>query len=280
MSNTSETIQPVDPSAHNAEMVAKADASGAQFTSGKAQPGLDAEMPVGDAAPAAPAADGRPANVPEKFWNAETKTVNTEALLASYATLEASRGQPADPAPAEPAAGDEPAGDPPAADTAVARAQAEFEANGDLSEESYAALEAEGIDRPTVEAYVRGIESSRLLAHTAAGGEEQYTAMIEWAGKNLSADEIAAYDAATEGSPRDLVAAVQGLSERFAAGRRNEPALLAGGETPLASNDGFKSKAEMVAAMSDPRYRSDEAYRSDVARRMAASMAVGINPTM
>jgi hypothetical protein len=33
----------------------------------------------------------------------------------------------------------------------------------------------------------------------------------------------------------------------------------------------YRSVAEVVAAMSDPRYKSDAAYRSDVERKLAIS---------
>jgi len=33
----------------------------------------------------------------------------------------------------------------------------------------------------------------------------------------------------------------------------------------------FRSVAEVVQAMSDPRYKTDQAYRSDVERKIAAS---------
>lgn len=56
--------------------------------------GTQSGAPQGDPASTENQAPVRPDNVPEKFWNAETGTVNTEALLASYTELEKTRSKP------------------------------------------------------------------------------------------------------------------------------------------------------------------------------------------
>jgi len=40
---------------------------------------------------------------------------------------------------------------------------------------------------------------------------------------------------------------------------------------PPSTGSGFRSQAELVQAMSDPRYDSDPAYRQDVARKLERS---------
>jgi hypothetical protein len=52
-----------------------------------------APAPTGDPAPAPAPADGRPAHVPEKFWDPEAKTVRTDAVLKSYTELEKMRAK-------------------------------------------------------------------------------------------------------------------------------------------------------------------------------------------
>lgn len=47
-----------------------------------------AKPPASATAASSPAADGRPENVPEKFWDADSKSVRTEAVLDSYRALE------------------------------------------------------------------------------------------------------------------------------------------------------------------------------------------------
>jgi hypothetical protein len=43
------------------------------------------------------------------------------------------------------------------------------------------------------------------------------------------------------------------------------------GKAPSSSGNSFRSQAELVAAMGDPRYDTDEAYRDDVLRRLDQS---------
>jgi hypothetical protein len=43
------------------------------------------------------------------------------------------------------------------------------------------------------------------------------------------------------------------------------------GSAPRNSGDTFRSQAELVAAMSDPRYDRDPAYRADVADKLERS---------
>jgi hypothetical protein len=43
------------------------------------------------------------------------------------------------------------------------------------------------------------------------------------------------------------------------------------GSAPRNTGDVFRSQAELVAAMSDPRYDKDPAYRQDIADKLAVS---------
>lgn len=222
----------------------------------------------------------RPENIPEKFWDAATGTVRTDALLSAYQTLESARGTPpAD--PESPPAGTEPPAvdpeSPPAEANAVVRAQEEWNANGALSEETYAALEKDaGIDRATIDTYIQGVQAMQQLAFVAAGGEEQYGQMVEWAKTHLTPAEIEAYDEAVgSNNAKELATAVQGLASRYRQGARNEPPLLSGqGAVPLP--EGFKSRSEMTAAMSDPKYRVDPNFRAEVAAKIAAASKAGV----
>lgn len=217
----------------------------------------------------------RPAYVPEKFWNAETGTIDVEGLAKSYGELERGRTKPADQA----AEGDaDPAADASAdaaTDSVVARAAAEFEQDGQLSDATYDALAEQGIDRATVDNYVAGIQAQQLLAYTAVGGEDNYGKMVQWAASHLTESELTAYNEAVgSGDPNAILAAVQGLNSRFAQERSVEPGMLEGGR-PV-TIEGFSSSAEMKAAMADPRYRKDEAFRQEVMRKIDAATKAGV----
>jgi hypothetical protein len=103
------------------------------------------------------------------------------------------------------------------------------------------------------------------------GGQEQYTNMMGWAKDNLSENEIEMYDAVMDrGDPLACFFAVQALAYRFQDASGVDGQLLTG-TTPSSSADVFRSQAELVRAMSDPRYDSDPAYRMDVAEKLERS---------
>lgn len=103
------------------------------------------------------------------------------------------------------------------------------------------------------------------------GGQEQYANMMGWAQQNLSEGEIEMYDAVMDrGDPLACFFAVQALAYRFQDASGVDGQLLTG-TTPSSSQDVFRSQAELVRAMSDPRYDSDPAYRQDVAEKLERS---------
>lgn len=159
----------------------------------------------------------------------------------------------------------------------------EYAANGELSAASLAALEKAGISKPMVDAYIRGQEA--MLRETVnemtalAGGEEGYKAMTEWAAASLPKAEIEAFNTAVSSGNRALVRiAVAGLAARWKASEGDAPGRLVGGRADAGGaggGDGFRSSAEMVAAMRDPRYGRDDAYTRDVERRTANATFFG-----
>jgi len=103
------------------------------------------------------------------------------------------------------------------------------------------------------------------------GGEKAYKSMINWAGQNLSKTEIQMYDSVMgRGDPNSIFFAVQALNNKYADAVGNDGQLLTGRGTAQDSQ-GFRSQAELVQAMSDPRYDNDPAYRSDVMRKLENS---------
>ena len=103
------------------------------------------------------------------------------------------------------------------------------------------------------------------------GGEKAYKSMLEWAGSNFSKDEIEMYDGImNEGNPSAIFFAVQALQARYNDGVGSDGQTLTGRGAET-TDDSFKSQAELVAAMSDPRYDRDPAYRQDLMRRLENS---------
>ena len=103
------------------------------------------------------------------------------------------------------------------------------------------------------------------------GGEKAYQSMIQWAGQNLSQEEIQMYDSVmSKGDANSIFFAVQALNNKYSDAVGSDGQMLTGRS---ASNSGsaFRSQQELVAAMSDPRYDRDPAYRQEVMQKLENS---------
>jgi hypothetical protein len=103
------------------------------------------------------------------------------------------------------------------------------------------------------------------------GGEQQYGALMDWAAQTLDQNYVQAFDDLVQnGSARAIQLAVRGLMAEYENQNGYEGRMLTGKaatETP----DVFRSQAEVVQAMNDPRYDSDPAYRNDVFEKLGRS---------
>ena len=103
------------------------------------------------------------------------------------------------------------------------------------------------------------------------GGKQAYKSMIDWAGESISKEEIKMYDSVmADGNPNSILFAVQALYNKYTDAVGKEGQLLTG-KGSNQKNDSFRSQAELVKAMSDPRYDKDPAYRSDIMRKLENS---------
>ena len=103
------------------------------------------------------------------------------------------------------------------------------------------------------------------------GGEKAYQSMINWAGQNLSKEEISMYDSVMgKGDPNAIFFAVQALNAKYNDATGSEGQMLSG-KASREENAGYQSQAQLVEAMSDPRYDRDPAYRRSVLDKLANS---------
>jgi uncharacterized protein YhaN len=106
--------------------------------------------------------------------------------------------------------------------------------------------------------------------YEAVGGQEQYSQLIDWAAENFSEPEIEAYDEIIEtGDMRTINLALQALYYRYTDAVGQDGTLLQG--KPAQSQASFRSQAELIEAMNDPRYDNDPAYRQDVLNKLDRS---------
>ena len=104
-----------------------------------------------------------------------------------------------------------------------------------------------------------------------AGGKEGYDTMIEWAQQNLQEQEIKMYDTVMDrADPLACFFAVQALKSRFDDASGVDGEMLTG-KAPVNKGDVYRSQAEVVRAMKDPKYENDPAYRSDVYSKLERS---------
>lgn len=105
----------------------------------------------------------------------------------------------------------------------------------------------------------------------AAGGEAQYDKVIEWAASNLDNKSIKAFDSVIDsGNLAAINIAFAGIKSKYVEANGYEGRMIQG-KAPKSKGDVYRSQAELVAAMSDPRYDNDPAYRADVIEKLSQS---------
>lgn len=151
----------------------------------------------------------------------------------------------------------------------------QLEETGELTEDALSALERVGIPRDIVNTYVDNLnfrrESQINEALEYVGGEDAWQQMSDWGMQNLTEGEIEQYNQLL-GTPEWRIA-VDAMRVRMgdnAPNRSSEPTLVSG-QQQNGSTFGYRSKSEMKADMSDPRYQSDAAFRQEVARKMQSA---------
>ena len=103
------------------------------------------------------------------------------------------------------------------------------------------------------------------------GGDQQYSQMLDWAQGNLNKQEIDMFDQVMQtGDPLAAFFAVRSLGYAYQNAIGYDGNMIQG-KAPRQSNDQFRSQAEVVAAMGDPRYDNDPAYRKDIMDKLERS---------
>ena len=157
-----------------------------------------------------------------------------------------------------------------------------WQQSGTLESGDYDQLAEAGFSRDMVDAYLSGLQykatqDTALSVKEVAsikeslGGEAEYNKMIQWAGDNLAPEEIEGFNQIINSQPMAAVKmAVTGLHARYTAVEGREPKLI-GGRAPKGSSDKFESTAQLVEAMSDPRYSKDPAYQRKIQEKLGRS---------
>ncbi len=163
-----------------------------------------------------------------------------------------------------------------------------FNNNGTLSEDMYAKLESAGFNKSLVDSFIAGKKAEAGVTEpveveerftereirdiqNSVGGEAEYQNLVEWVGQNLPESEIQAFDNLLDtGNTSQIKLAVQGMNAQYREANGYEGRMLQG-KPSRTSGDVFRSQAQLVKAMSDPRYDNDPAYRADVIEKLERS---------
>ena len=107
--------------------------------------------------------------------------------------------------------------------------------------------------------------------YNSAGGEAEYNNLTTWAAQNLDESKMDAFnDIIDRGNATSIQIAVAGLRAEYEAQEGYEGRMLTG-KAAKSSGDIFRSQAEVVQAMNDPKYDRDPAYRQDVYDKLERS---------
>ena len=135
-----------------------------------------------------------------------------------------------------------------------------------------------------VSAYLKSIEGQQSTAapidldqsdinvvQNSVGGEAEYGKIVNWASENLPESEISAFDdLVSTGNVGAIKLAAAGLKAQYENENGYEGRMLSG-KAPTSSKETFRSQAELVRAMDDPRYDKDPAYRQDIIEKLDRS---------
>ena len=109
------------------------------------------------------------------------------------------------------------------------------------------------------------------VVQNSVGGEAEYGKIVNWASENLPQADISAFDdLVSTGNVGAIKLAVNGLKAQYENVNGYEGRMLSG-KPPQSSKDTFRSQAELVRAMDDPRYDKDPAYRQDIIEKLDRS---------
>jgi len=223
--------------------------------------------------------EARPEWLPEKY-----KTV--EDFLEGHKSLEKKLGEREEVEPteeSEDASGDE-------EETTQAKAgpldsfYTEYAETGELSDESYKALEDAGYPNDVVDTYIKGFESQvkevSAKANEMVGGKENYDAMVEWAVDNMTPEQLDSYNSQLAMGGDNWEIALLGLQSKYLNSGDAPVERYRSGDKPTPTGvQPFTSQEELTAAVTDKKYKTSPEYRAQVEKRLAISdnAAMGAN---
>lgn len=153
----------------------------------------------------------------------------------------------------------------------------EYETSGSLSEETIEALNKAGYPPEVIEAFIEGRvameERFTKAIYESVGGEKEYRSIVNWASQNLNKKSIDTFNRAIDNNNINAITLMlEGMKAKMVAKMGTAKKSIHGGASaPNGSPKGYNSKADMIKAMSDPRYGRDAGYTRMVEQQMWAT---------
>ena len=155
-----------------------------------------------------------------------------------------------------------------------------LDSEGPLSDDVMSDLQSHfNANEEMIEIFRLGREAKRAQAQASAaesvGGVDNLNEILQWSAENLSPAERETANAGLAGPQsafvlQGLQARMQQSQSKIAAAKAAEPSASGRQAADVAKAvTGFGSQQDMAAAMSDPRYGSDQAYTTWVYKRIA-----------
>lgn len=148
--------------------------------------------------------------------------------------------------------------------------------SGKLTDESYADLLTKGVTREAADMHIAGQlalgKAHQMQVETALGGRTKIDEAMNWARRNLSAEQITQIDGdLATASPTGQENILRGLMARAGV---TGSTIAGANSTPLSAQP-FANSAEKDEAFQNPLYESSAAYRADLEKRLKATQTAG-----
>lgn len=167
-----------------------------------------------------------------------------------------------------------------ASETLLSSASSEWYENGSLSEDTLTQLQSLSSE-DLISTYLKMQQAQPQTADLTdaevsqikqtVGGESQYDSIMEWSAENLPQEYSDAFNNVVErGNVLEIQMALAGLQQQYELNNGKEGNLRTG-KSVVEQADVFRSQAEVIQAMQDPRYDKDPAYRADVFEKLDRS---------
>lgn len=153
----------------------------------------------------------------------------------------------------------------------------EYETSGSLSEETIEALNKAGYPPEVIEAFIEGRvameERFTKAIYESVGGEKEYRSIVNWASQNLNKKSIDTFNRAIDNNNINAITLMlEGMKAKMVAKMGTAKKSIHGGASAHnGSPKGYTSKADVIKAMSDPRYGRDAGYTRMVEQQMWAT---------